>query len=345
MRLLPLYVLFLLVCGCDNAGSDKNNIHVNEKKYPVDELKEDFNIFRTSLEELHPGLYSFVSKDSLDWYFDNAYSKLTQPLSKDEFFRILTPLVVKIYDEHTSLDFSYRYDSIRNLLPIKIRWLNHKPFIYKNLLGDPKIILGSEVTSINGRNVNDIFNELKSNYQNGTPDQTLEYDVYSLHFDYLYASFIAQPDSFQIEAIDPETKHRYSVNIPAVSVNDTVHCLRIPQMAANYCRKDTAYRFSFNAKDDYAKMTIAGLNPHEMEATKIDFSRQLNQDFKTIEQQGIHNLIIDLRYCFGGDPLLGAELVRHLAIKPFHIFDTLSSRIEKIPTYSQYKLDSGRLAN
>jgi hypothetical protein len=335
-KITLLISLSIIILGCSNQQPNTTNKKSGETTFSVKQLQEDFTVFRTSLEEIHPGLYSFISKDSLDIYFDNTSSKLNLPMTKDEFFRLLTPLIVKIYDEHTSLDFSYKYDSIKKLLPIKIRWVNNEPFINKNLLQNPNVILGSKIISINGRNVNEIFKELKSNYQNGTPDETLEYDVYSLHFDYLYASFIDQPDSFNIEAVNPVSKMKYVIHSPSILITDTVHCLRIPQMAANYCRKDTAYRFSIDKKNDFAKMTISGLNPYEMEATKIDFRKQLEQNFNSIEKNKIDNLIIDLRYCFGGDPLLGAELISYLADQPFHIFDTITSRIEKIPTYSKY---------
>lgn len=325
-----------MLSGCFTSSSDKTIFAKNELRYSVEDLKEDFNIFRISLEEMHPGLYTFICKDSLDFYFENTFSKLNHPMTKDEFFRLLTPLIVKLYDEHTSLDFSYNYDSIEKLMPIKIRWINHEPYIYKNLLGNPQAILGSKVLTINGRNVNEIYKELTLNYQNGTPDQSLEYDVYSLHFDYLYASFIDEPDSFRIEAINPITKIKYVFTSTAVLKTDTVHFIPLPKMAEYYCKKDTVYNFKYDLKNDYAIIKLSGLNTYELEKNDGDFSKKLEQDFSTLNRCKINNLIIDLRYCFGGNPLYGADLISHLYNKPFHIFDTITSSIGKMPTYYNY---------
>ncbi len=335
-RIILLYLSIVFITGCNNPQHKTNIANKNELKFSIEQLQEDFNVFRTSLQDIHPGLYSFVSKDSMDYYFNNTFSKLNHPMTKDEFFRLLTPLIRMTYDEHTSLDFSYKYDSLRKFLPVKIRWVNNIPYIFKNLLENPSVILGSEIISINGRNPNEIFKEIKSVYRNGTTDETLQYDVYSLHFDYLYASFIEQPDSFNIEAINPVTKEKYIINSPALLITDTIHFVRIPQMAEEYCKKDTCYRFSIDKENGFAKMTISGLNTYEMEASKIDFRKQLNEDFKIISDEKISNLIIDLRYCFGGSPRYGAELVSYLYNKPFHIFDTISSAITKVPTYSKY---------
>src|SRR5690606_39414174 len=44
------------------------------KKYSVDQLKKDYSIYRNVLEEAHPGLYWYTSKDSMDYYFKDRKS-------------------------------------------------------------------------------------------------------------------------------------------------------------------------------------------------------------------------------------------------------------------------------
>ena len=334
-KITLLFSLSIIIFGCANQQPETTTEKQNEALFLVKQLQEDFNVFRTTLEETHPGLYSFVSQDSMNYYFDQAYAKIDHPITKDEFFRLLSPLIRMTYDEHTSLDFSYKYDSLQKFMPIKIRWVNNIPYVWKNLLNNPDIIEGSEITSINGKNPLDIFKEMKSVYRNGTTDETLEYDVYSLHFDYLYASFFEQPDSFHLTAINPSTKKEYTINSPAILKTDTLHFIPVYKMAEEYCKKDTCYRFSLDKQNDYAKMTISGLSDYEMQSANIDFNKQLSEDFKIINANKINNLIVDLRYCFGGDPRYGASLLSYLSNKPFQIFDSLSSRLIKIPTYSK----------
>ncbi|MDQ3111457.1 MAG: S41 family peptidase [Bacteroidota bacterium] len=324
---------FLFSCGTSEPHEDVKN---SEKKYSPFQLKEDFKIFRTTLEEAHPALYLFNTKDSMDYYFDAAFKKLDHEMTKDEFFRIISPIIASVYDEHTRLDFSYSYDSLQKLMPVKIRWVNGTPYIYKNLLERPDIIPGSEVVSINGKEPNDIYSEMKTVYNNGTTDPSLWYDVYSLHFDYLYASFFEQPDSFHIAAINPTTKKQYMIDCPSVSFSDTIHMLPVYMMAEEYCRKDSCYRFYIDRENNFATMTISSLAGDVLEAEDGAFFRELDADFSKMEKEKISNLIIDLRYNFGGDPTYGAVLVNHISDKSFHLFDTITANLQQVPTYAQH---------
>ena len=76
------------------------------KKFPVKELKDDFRLLRTALEEGHGGLYRYTSKQELDQQFETLPGKLTQPLTAREFFLRLAPLIANINDGHTRLMLS-----------------------------------------------------------------------------------------------------------------------------------------------------------------------------------------------------------------------------------------------
>jgi hypothetical protein len=71
---------------------------------PVEELVADFNIFRQSLEEGHPGLYDYTSKQNMDAAFEKVLKSITQPMSSAQFLDILRPIVLSIRDSHTHID-------------------------------------------------------------------------------------------------------------------------------------------------------------------------------------------------------------------------------------------------
>ncbi len=327
-RLLSLFISFLLIsCGQKDDKTTSDAIKV--PTFSKEQLQKDFDVFRTSFEEMHSGLYSFISKDSLDYYFNDSYSKIKSEMTKDEFFTLLSPIIRKIYDEHISLGFWYKYADIKKFMPIKVRWLDNIPYIHKNLLNDPNVILGSQIVSINGRNPLDIYKTVKATYPNFTTDESLEYDVYSLHFDYLYSSFIEQPDSFHIVAIDPNTKKEYSFHLPCVLPSDSIHFLPLQKFATEYINTDTCYKFKIDKENNIALMKISTF----WETGGINFSEAFKKDFKSISDNKINNLIIDLRYNRGGDPKFGGILLSYLCNKPFQIFDSMSATIKKRPTY------------
>jgi hypothetical protein len=74
--LLPLLLLSLFSsCAVSKA-------YHPSKKYPPEVLKEDYAVFRNSLEESHPSLYWYTPKDSMDYYFETGSNKLTDSLPK-----------------------------------------------------------------------------------------------------------------------------------------------------------------------------------------------------------------------------------------------------------------------
>ena len=53
-----------------------------DRKFSSSALKEDFKIFRSVLEESHPSLYWYTSKDSLDYYFDRENRLISDSLTE-----------------------------------------------------------------------------------------------------------------------------------------------------------------------------------------------------------------------------------------------------------------------
>ena len=76
------------------------------KKFAVKELKDDFRLLRTALEEGHGGLYRYTPKQELDQQLTTLLGKLTQPLTAREFLLHLAPLIANINDGHTGLILS-----------------------------------------------------------------------------------------------------------------------------------------------------------------------------------------------------------------------------------------------
>lgn len=319
---------FVSFFACSQSAAPKD-IGSAEPVLSIEQLNEDFKIFETTLREIHPGLYTFIAKDSLDEVFSAAREKLSREMTKPEFFRILSGLISSIYDEHTGVDFSYKYADLEKFLPFKVRWVNRTPYIQKNLLGNKNLVVGSEIISINGRDPRQIYSEILRYYPNFMTDSSLEYDVYSLHFDYLYASFFEQPDSFTVVAINPGSQKQYTVKTPCLLRSDTAHFIPLQTFARDFVDTDPCYKFK--AEDGVAIMKISSFTPD-----CANFDSLLKSDFQFIRENKISDLIIDLRYNRGGDPMYGATLLTYLYSKPFRIFDSLGATLTRIPTYRQY---------
>ncbi|MGD1840155.1 MAG: hypothetical protein ACFB0B_04560, partial [Thermonemataceae bacterium] len=69
----------------------------------VEALKEDFIVYRTALEEAHPGLYWYRTKEAMDSIFDASLSSLNKALTEREFYTQLASTTAKIGCLHTTM--------------------------------------------------------------------------------------------------------------------------------------------------------------------------------------------------------------------------------------------------
>jgi len=70
-------VLAIFLSSCPFSLTLGQDTYPN-KKFTIQELREDFTVFRESLEEAHPGLYWFNSKDEMDRLFNDVSASLKE---------------------------------------------------------------------------------------------------------------------------------------------------------------------------------------------------------------------------------------------------------------------------
>ncbi|MBS1935432.1 MAG: peptidase S41, partial [Bacteroidetes bacterium] len=96
-------VLFSFSCNTGKDAFDPN------KKYSQQQLKQDYTIFRNILQDSHPSLYWYTTKDSLKHYFDSGYASIKDSMSLPQFRSLLSYTISKINCGHTSVRYSKKY--------------------------------------------------------------------------------------------------------------------------------------------------------------------------------------------------------------------------------------------
>ena len=126
----------------------------NEEKIDPEKLCADFRIAREALEEGHSGIYRYTAKKELDGIFDQAEKSLTRPMSMLEFYRVLAPAVAAIKCGHTSVSlpkgFAKSLTGKNGTLPLEVRVLEGKAYVWRDFSGSPASFAGMEIRSING---------------------------------------------------------------------------------------------------------------------------------------------------------------------------------------------------
>src|SRR5450432_3632977 len=106
--LYSISLLPALACTITGCSSAKQNFNPNAE-YSREALQEDYHLFRNILEDAHPSLYWYTTKDSLDYFFDCGYQHIKDSMTEPEFRTLLSYVIAKIDCGHTSVRFSKQY--------------------------------------------------------------------------------------------------------------------------------------------------------------------------------------------------------------------------------------------
>ena len=154
--------LLILVCSC---GVSKNSYNPN-KKFSPEQLQKDYELFRNALEEIHPSLYWYTPKDSVDYYFDVGASRLKDSLPEYKFRNVLSYVLAQIHCGHTSVRASKaatRYsERTRTLMfPLNIKAWKDTVLVTSNLSRrDSNIMRSVLLKSIDNRPISTIIDSM-----------------------------------------------------------------------------------------------------------------------------------------------------------------------------------------
>lgn len=135
------------------------------KLHPIGELKNNLQIIYDSLNEMHPSLYEYTDKNALLNLYTTIDNSLNTPLTSDQFYKLVYPLIQSIKDNHTYIKRDYKYDSTsfnyisKTFLPIDITVINNKAYLVKDYKND--IAPGTEILEINNIKISDLIESLK----------------------------------------------------------------------------------------------------------------------------------------------------------------------------------------
>ncbi len=74
-----------------------------ETPVAAEKLKSDVDFAYKNLQKLHPKLYWYISKDSLDYKFDSLKTTINKPINPSEFYQKLAPVIAKVRQGHLRL--------------------------------------------------------------------------------------------------------------------------------------------------------------------------------------------------------------------------------------------------
>lgn len=298
-----------------------------DKKFAAVELQKDYNLFQSVLEESHPSLYWYTSKDSMDHYFNWGKEQIKDSLKGYEFRQILNYVIARINCGHTSLltNGGRSRDSAQmRIFPLSLKLWPDTMVVVDNLnRRDSVLKRGTVITSINGKRFPELTDTLTRFLSSDGYNMTNKLQSLSSRsgFGTTYRSVFGIGHTINISFIDHFGQEKDTLIRSFIPVRDTTKkgATQRPQ------RERTTKK--------ERRKNIRNLKMHEDTRTAVmqlhSFGRNLGihkfikQSFRSIRKNNAQNLVIDLRSNGGGSVTNSTLLSKYISNKPFKVADSL----------------------
>jgi hypothetical protein len=324
-----LCCIFLLATTLAAYGQ-KNE--VAKEFYSVEELKRDFDVFRASLEEGHPGLYRYKSKTIMDSLFTAATASINKKMTEMEFMLLVSSAAAQVGDGHLRVippkAHKNKLDEGKTATPFRVYWYDDKLFVIKNYssLAD-KEITGAQIIFINGKNVVDIIKEYLLITPSDGSNVTNKYRMLSRPrpfvrgLNYLYG----YTETYELEYIPLNETGVKRSTLPGITF-DELFSLDEKRYPASVSFPLT--EFNISSDNQYAYLRISSFDKEQLKNKKINFEKFLAGSFESIKTGQVKNLILDLRGNGGGTDEYGKILFSYFTSQPFDYYASLKMNKE-----------------
>ncbi len=338
MRMICVLILLVLASSCSVS---KN--YNPAKKYGPDQLQEDYRLFRNILEESHPSLYWYTSKDTIDYYFDKAGAQLNDSLPEYKFRNLLSMVLSQVRCGHTTVRASkaavkYAGRNRSIAFPLNLKIWNDTAVITSSLnRSDSMIPRGSRLLSIENRPVEVIVDSFFRHLSTDGYNLTHKYQVLSNAgtFRNMYAGYYGLRPRMRIEFEDSAGMRQVAdLRWYNPSADSTARRPSARPQPSKRERKEAARRMQRSMRID-TSLNMAVLEVNSF-TRKYQLRSFLRRSFKTLRKQNIDNLVVDMRGNGGGNVVLSNLLTKYIADQPFKISDSLYAITNK-SSYRKYQ--------
>ncbi|MEO9869684.1 S41 family peptidase [Ekhidna sp.] len=313
-----LFIFLTVIVSFGYAQSDT----LQDKRLTADQQKEDFRLYRKLLEETHPGLYRYTSKEVIQSRMNEVEESLNSEQSFYDFFRTLAQLNAEIRCAHTYVIPSKNLNSfIRKIktVPFFFFPINGKPYVLFNGTLNETIKPGFELVSINGIKVDSLRSKLhKHKWSDGYIELAKDITLTGSSFWLFYYSFIDQSESYEMVFKDFDNQ-LISIESPAQSTALTSSNYKKNPVNKKMLKMynngpSKPFKLSF-LKDipDVAALSFNSFGEGDSENEAQQAMRNfMDKSLKKIKKKGSKYLIVDLRNNGGGWDVHGVELLSYL---------------------------------
>ena len=249
------------------------------------QLKTDLAFLKRKLLEVHPEPFLRLSESDFEVLYDATRRQLNWSQGREQFYQTVAPLVAQLADAHTRLEYPetehQEYLSRVGKLPLAMLHTSEGMVVIADVSSQPKVPTGSVLLSINDQPMEELLARI-SRY---VPGETTTGQIRMMQMELSRLFWNEFPDNDGYRVKYRWRGQTYEQNLDGLIVK--------PGLKA--AKSSRSHYGSLRVDDRSALLWLNDFN----EDYDV-FEAYLSTLFAKLNDTGVENLIVDLRYNSGG---------------------------------------------
>ena len=325
MKSVLFFFLLLFVFSCNSVR--QNNLFL-QKKIPASELREDVDFTYKKLKRFHPNLYWYISKPQLDKKFDSLKKIITEPLTPNQFYLKLSPVIASIKEGHLRLrTFPRQYSKseqkeLKTKKPLfammDYKIIDNRMFVTDNKQNFGNIKPGTEILTINNENISDLTERYRRLFSSDGYNKTFQkyfinltfFNYYTLENGFLDSAKLLTKLDNKVSEIIIRRQKKTEQELTKEKVQPKVTSF---QKIQDYDFDSKSYNRSLKFLSSDSSIAYIKIKTFSATLSKAFYS----ESFSKIRKAGSAYLILDIRDNLGGSLSEINTLYSYLSDKKF----------------------------
>ncbi len=335
-RYFILWLTLIYTCSCTSTYKSFNP----QQKFAVHQLQQDFTLARNVLEKIHPTLYWYFPKDSMDMYFNAGYKYLKDSMTEQEFnWKIMAPIIHQIHCGHTSIRLSEGYEKwaknkVFASFPLYLKCWNDTMAVVANLDSTDRIFKrGTIIKSINKIPANKIISKMLLYLPEDGYAQNVNYIRISNNFPALHRNIFGLSKTYNVEYLDSlGIKKSTTLKLFEPKSDTTIVSKPNKKLEKDSNKTKGIEKYRLLKIDSSGKFAVMQLNSFSNGGLRFFFRKS----FKALKRKNINNLIIDLRNNGGGYIFNSNLLIKYISRTPVLVADSIYSKVKSLSPFTHH---------
>jgi Periplasmic protease len=336
MRIWVVLLFFIVVMyGCVSVETYNRQLRTPKS---VSALRSDVDFVHHKLEKLHPSLCRYISRPELDRKFDSLKTAITSPMTSNEFFFRLSPVVASVRQGHTRVFpltrrltkqemIKARKNGASPVMKLHLGWVDHRLYLLKTTASDSTLKPGLEILSLDSITPQQLFAKYTPTFASDGFNTTFHDRLFNKKFASYFYFEKGMRDSVLCSVSDGGVVRSVWLKSPDQRKKETEKSLSSPSDAEKQKEREFEHQKKVQGYDaltgQFSKnMGFVGQDSSIAVLTVKDFvkgkyKRFYADSFRKIDSIRSRVLVLDLRDNTGGDLSDIQCLYSYLAEKNF----------------------------